>query len=297
MTEEKIKLFQQSEARYQELRERLDLKEITPEEMKQQLKALMVLDDEGRYWMIGGKTGRWYLYENNQWLEREPYPPSSETRSPQEGERTLPPMHEASPAPKPAAPAPTPVSHQNELGGESETRRHQTPEPPPASRPVPPPTPTPPAQGVIKPQAHPKPLPGKPRPQASGTLYPSGSELPSGSQAPTGVPFTLSITAIQPLSLALILGGLGLLLGLVGGAILGILPVPQFLNEYLYILPPFMREAMGQVLGGILFGACGGLLGFVLFFVLALVKALMVNLLLFLFGGLRLTVHQSKNRS
>ena len=116
------------------------------------------------------------------------------------------------------------------------------------------------------------------------------------SHSPSGLPFTLSVTAIQPFSLALVLGGLGLLLGLILGAILGILPVPQSLGEYLYILPPFLREAMGKVLGGILFGACGGLFGFVLFFILALIKAFLVNLLLFLFGGLRLTVHQTRNK-
>jgi hypothetical protein len=73
-----IEKFRQTELRYNELKEKHNVGEISAEEMKKQLKSLMILDDTGRYWMIGGKTGKWYTYNGKEWTESNPYPVEAE---------------------------------------------------------------------------------------------------------------------------------------------------------------------------------------------------------------------------
>jgi hypothetical protein len=41
--------------------------------MKKELKNMMVLDEDGSYWMIGGKTGKWYVYNGTDWKEGSPF--------------------------------------------------------------------------------------------------------------------------------------------------------------------------------------------------------------------------------
>lgn len=73
-----IEKFKQTELRYNELKEKHNAGEISADEMKKQLKSLMILDDSGRYWMIGGKTGKWYTYNGKEWVENTPYPVEEE---------------------------------------------------------------------------------------------------------------------------------------------------------------------------------------------------------------------------
>lgn len=42
------------------------------------LRQLRIKDDEGRFWMIGARTGKWYCFENGAW--REAKPPSQRER-------------------------------------------------------------------------------------------------------------------------------------------------------------------------------------------------------------------------
>jgi len=68
-------LFREIEARYKELKNRVDQGKLTADSFKQELKKMMIQDPEGRYWMIGGKTGGWYIYENNAWKTANPFKP------------------------------------------------------------------------------------------------------------------------------------------------------------------------------------------------------------------------------
>ncbi|MCP5103215.1 MAG: hypothetical protein GY950_07550, partial [bacterium] len=70
--------FKETEEKYRELKEALNNGEISPEEMKKQLKKMMVLDDDGNYWMIGGKTEKWYIYNGTDWKEGNPFPKEEE---------------------------------------------------------------------------------------------------------------------------------------------------------------------------------------------------------------------------
>ena len=65
--------FKNIELKYMELKAKLEKGEITSDQMKQQLKKLMILDEKGHYWMIGGKSGKWYTYDGTEWKEDDPF--------------------------------------------------------------------------------------------------------------------------------------------------------------------------------------------------------------------------------
>ncbi len=67
------KKFRETETRYKELKEKHAKKEISTEQVKAELKQLMVQDETGTYWMLGGKSGKWYRHDGAQWQETDPY--------------------------------------------------------------------------------------------------------------------------------------------------------------------------------------------------------------------------------
>ncbi len=67
------KKFREVETRYKILSDQHRKGEINSDTLKKELKKMMVLDEEGRYWMIGGKTGKWYTYDGKEWKEDNPY--------------------------------------------------------------------------------------------------------------------------------------------------------------------------------------------------------------------------------
>lgn len=67
------KRFREVEEKFNILSGRFKKGEIDSETMKKELKKMMVLDGEGRYWMLGGKTGKWYVYNGKEWNEDDPY--------------------------------------------------------------------------------------------------------------------------------------------------------------------------------------------------------------------------------
>jgi len=76
--------FKEAEERFYELKGRLDAGAISQEEFKAQLEGLKVQDSQGRYWMVGVQSGKWYFYDGTRWIRAEPpgeageAPPSEE---------------------------------------------------------------------------------------------------------------------------------------------------------------------------------------------------------------------------
>lgn len=68
-----IEKFRATEAQYNELKERHQRGELNAQEVKAELKRLMLQDEDGKYWMLGGKSGKWYVHDGNQWQESDPY--------------------------------------------------------------------------------------------------------------------------------------------------------------------------------------------------------------------------------
>lgn len=68
--------FDEAERRFYELKGRLDTGRITPQDYQAALRELKVVTPEGRTWMIGGQTGRWYHFVGGSWVQGEPRRPA-----------------------------------------------------------------------------------------------------------------------------------------------------------------------------------------------------------------------------
>lgn len=67
--------FQRAEDEYFRLKGQLAMNRLTREQFENALRELMVTDAEGRYWILGADTGKWYVHEGDNWVERQPYNP------------------------------------------------------------------------------------------------------------------------------------------------------------------------------------------------------------------------------
>jgi hypothetical protein len=86
--------FNDTERRFRELKKDLDAGEIDEREFEVELRKLQVVDDQGRYWMIGAQSGLWYFYDGEKWVQGEP-PAEAEAVA----ARTPPPQPPSSPPP------------------------------------------------------------------------------------------------------------------------------------------------------------------------------------------------------
>ena len=72
--------FGSVERDYSALKAQLTAGQMTREQFEAALQKLMVQDDSGRYWMMGAESGRWYVYDNQKWVQADP--PSSTAATP-----------------------------------------------------------------------------------------------------------------------------------------------------------------------------------------------------------------------
>jgi len=64
--------FREAEATFGLLRAKFEQRKISPQEFADSLKQLRIKDDEGRFWVIGAQSGKWYAFENGEWVEAKP---------------------------------------------------------------------------------------------------------------------------------------------------------------------------------------------------------------------------------
>ncbi len=64
--------FEQVEQQVKILREKYRAGEISREQLQNELRGLMILDDQGRWWMIGLESNRWYYYDGQSWVAADP---------------------------------------------------------------------------------------------------------------------------------------------------------------------------------------------------------------------------------
>ncbi len=62
----------QMESRFFELKGRLSLGLMTEDEFKREMEKLRFQDQQGRWWMMGAQSGKWYYYEGSRWLIGQP---------------------------------------------------------------------------------------------------------------------------------------------------------------------------------------------------------------------------------
>lgn len=71
-TEPEPSPFEQAERKINVLRQRYQAGYLTREELQKELRNLMILDDEGHWWMLGLESNRWYYYDGRDWIPGTP---------------------------------------------------------------------------------------------------------------------------------------------------------------------------------------------------------------------------------
>jgi hypothetical protein len=64
--------FKEAEKAFDGLKKKFRQKEISRGEFINELKKLKFKDEEGRFWMIGSQTGKWYYFDGKDWIQSEP---------------------------------------------------------------------------------------------------------------------------------------------------------------------------------------------------------------------------------
>ncbi len=64
--------FRKVEEEFRKLKSNLSKGIIGREEFKKKAEELMIKDEEGRYWMLGIQSGKWYYYDGTQWVQSTP---------------------------------------------------------------------------------------------------------------------------------------------------------------------------------------------------------------------------------
>lgn len=285
----------EAEAKYQELNEKLRKGEISSEEMKQELKKLMIRDEDGSYWMIGGKTGKWYKYDGAEWKEAIPYKESQaedifrEDISPLEvevkveqeesSETQLFPQKQDETV-KLESPLDTIIYDSRSEETKIEVDQVET-------------------EGAVEPTIVEKAaVPTREEFEKAQTVeevmeeerfgkleIPKKAARPA-KEKPRGD--ELVITAIDMVSLMFFLGGIGLIVGVLFGATFGIFT--QAFGNLINHFPEILQGTQGGLAGGLIFAAIGGIGGFILFAVMGAFISSIYNLIAYIFGGIRFKI-------
>ena len=250
-----VKKFREIEALYKDLKERQAAGEVSAEDMKSELKKMMIRDEDNRYWMLGGKTGGWYVYDGSAWNAADPYPREAAADTPLV-------LHAEDAVPRdagrrPAAPA---AAAEKSAGEKPETLCKFC-----HSR-------------MDEHDAYCRFCGGSPKAADNRQSKPA-SRRPLEDE--------IQVRSVRLLSLVIFLGGLGLVLGVVFGASFGIFKI---LGDLIYQFPVMLQEMRGKFLGGLFFGAIGGIGGFAAFAALGLLLGLFFNALCFVFTGPRFRI-------
>jgi hypothetical protein len=249
--------FREIEVLYKDLKERQAAGEVSAEDMKSELKKMMVRDEENRYWMLGGKSGGWYVYDGSAWNAADPY------------------AGEASAPAAPVAADPVVV-----VAPPAETRLRATPAF--AAR-----------GGEDKPETFCKFCHSRMDEHDAYCRFcgasPKAAESRPAKPAPSRpvLDDEIHVRAVRLLSLAIFFGGLGLVAGVVLGASFGIFKI---FGDLIYQFPLMLQEMHGKFLGGLFFGALGGIAGFAVLAVLGVLLGLAFNALCFVFTGPRFKI-------
>lgn len=65
-------VFKQAEETFQRLKSQLRSGAVSRREFLDELKKLQLKDDQGRLWMIGSQSGKWYYLKGRDWVQSEP---------------------------------------------------------------------------------------------------------------------------------------------------------------------------------------------------------------------------------
>ena len=253
--------FKQAEDTFQKLKSQLRSGEISRREFLDELKKLQLKDDQGRLWMIGSQSGKWYYLKGKDWVQSEP-PSAKETKTvcPYCGFENKPGAaicarcgggigEYADVCPKCGAKLVPPLYECPECGKQDTIPRTT--------------------------EVATAPLPQDPASAAAPRSQSQGGRV------------VLVARGIKAGTSFFFGGTLCLLVGILVGAFIG---ATGALSNVVATLPAFFVESQGKLLGAIVFAATTGILGFLFLGVFFFLFALLTNLILSLTGGVKVEI-------
>ncbi len=250
-----MKKFKDLELKFIELRKKAEMGEIDSVTINKELKKLMVLDSKGAYWIIGGNSGKWYKYNGKDWKEDDPY--KSDNIMQQDS------LHNTTKVIK------NDIKQTQNKNSETLT---QSDTPHKISNID---------NKVICKNCKSKIESYEIHCHICGTNQKENFSPKVKNNVPE-IP-ELLIFSVNLTSLMFFFGGIGIIIGVILGATIGI-----FKDIPIYIeLPQMLNDLRSNILGGILFAILGGLAGFLIFAVKAIFFGSLYNLVSYFFGGIR----------
>lgn len=237
------------------LKEKFQAGEISRQQFIDEMKKLRLKDDQGRYWMIGAQTGKWYYFDGNDWIQSEP-PSQKENKA-----------------------ICIYCGFENKIevevcarcGGNLIEGAEPADRCPQCGTALEKPL-------LICPKCAPK-------DESSGTV----EFVQLGEAGDVGADWYI-LKTIRPWSAFLVFGVLGLMAGAVAGAFAGATGV---LSPWLAQLPAFFRDPQGKLLGALMDGLMGGAAGLLALGGIGAAGTILLNLALGATGGFKIRLARS----
>jgi len=237
--------------------------EITQREFIDSLKQLRIKDDEGRFWMIGAQSGKWYYFDGKDWIQSAP---------PSIKERKAICIYCGYENDIEAAEC---VGCGGRFGEEAGTKT------------------CPECGAEVDPESGG--CPRCARKDSSEAEAVAAAVSAAGESSVGGGEIEYAIRSVQPLSHLLFWGGIGIVAGILTGMLAG---ATQFLPGLSGLFPSFLKDLQGKLVGGLISATLGGIIGFLSFGLAGWLAALLANGVLSFIGGfkIRLTKTEKKAR-
>ncbi len=236
---------------FEGLKSQFQAGQISRQQFVEEMKKLRIKDGQGRFWMIGAQTGKWYYFDGRDWIAAEP-PMPREERAPC-----------AFCGFENKADADICARCGGTLSAKEDRAIDRCPQ---CGTPLRPPF-------LTCPRCAPKAA-------ESGTVefVSLAEEIAAGGE--------VIIRSVRPFSFFRVFGALGLLAGAIFGAFVG--ATAALGGKILTSLPEVIRGQQGKLMGGIIDGAAGAVAGFLVLGIFGLLLGGLVNFSLAVGGGLKL---------
>jgi len=245
--------FKDVEAVFSRMKRRFRGGEISKREFIDSLKQLRIKDEEGRFWMIGPQSGKWYYFEGKDWVQSSP---------PSIREKKAICIY---------------CGYENDLetavcagcgGRVGEGKEEEKPENCPE------------CGSEIDPETD-----ACPYCAARELKSAKDGEKPGVQRDDPGVVYI--VRSVQPLSFLWFSGGVGTVVGVLLGLLAG---ATDFFPGLTETLPAFFKDMQGKLVGSVVFAGLGGVLGFLAASLAGFLIALAANGVLSFIGGLKVRI-------
>ena len=241
--------FREAEETFGRLRALFNERRISQREFIDTLKQLRIKDEDGKFWMIGAQTGKWYFFDGDDWVQAKP---------PSQHERKAICIY---------------CGFENDLETETCVRCGSRKKEDAGQR--------------LCPRCGAKledPDVACPACTGDAGTAQSTSSVPSARKSAIAEGQEMTIRSFHGVSFFWFFGVLGLFAGILFGLLVG---VTSFFPGFVFRLPGFFQEIQGKLPGAVIFTVVGGLAGFVLFGAAGFLAAIGGNGILSLVGGVK----------